>query len=268
MISGFTFIHNALEAGYPIFEALDAVRRFVDEIVIVDMQSTDGTREVLEHKYSANAVVHPVHIIDGEWQPGGAGACLEKAHSLYRECNGDIIWHFEADEVYSGGLAGYIHAGISSGNMTNIVVPRIQVEQNFQRARWYPEYVHRVFPKDSRVVKRGHTTDKHIMHVDAKHEVNVSVGLLWDVTNCFRDNCIKRFQNQAELWGHELRCRFAHFHAFESVIEYKDKDLAAAYLQLPHWKWKSSPFNLPQSLKYLVGVTDYRAYCEENHAIS
>jgi hypothetical protein len=33
-ISGFTFIHNAISSGYP----------YVDEMVVVDMQSTDGTR--------------------------------------------------------------------------------------------------------------------------------------------------------------------------------------------------------------------------------
>ena len=47
-ISGFTFAHNAIDSGYPIIEAIDAVMSWVDSLYVVDMQSTDTTRQVLK----------------------------------------------------------------------------------------------------------------------------------------------------------------------------------------------------------------------------
>ena len=47
-VSGFTFVHNALAGGYPVAEAIAAVKPHVDEVVAVDMGSDDGTREVLD----------------------------------------------------------------------------------------------------------------------------------------------------------------------------------------------------------------------------
>jgi hypothetical protein len=102
-ISGFTFIHNALESGYPIIEAIRAVQPYVDEVVVVDMESADGTRELLEK--IGNDFVNPygeqyapIIIIDGRWG-NKAGETLREAHSKYIECSGDVIVHFEADAI-------------------------------------------------------------------------------------------------------------------------------------------------------------------------
>jgi glycosyltransferase involved in cell wall biosynthesis len=173
MISGFTFIHNAIDSGYPIVEAIRAVQPYVDEIVIVDMQSTDNTKDILEqladidHKnkleYTYNKGKYYKHynikIIDGYWG-NEAGETLRQAHNQYRQCSGDVIIHFEADEVYDDRLIKYIVELIKYDH-TDISVHRLQLEQNFQRCRWYPEPVHRVFPRLSHTRKEGHTTDRH-----------------------------------------------------------------------------------------------------------
>ncbi len=155
-ISGFTFVHNAIESGYPIVEAILAVYPYVDEIVIVDMQSTDGTRELLESfanlyydresDFDPDFDHCPLRILNGFWG-NEAGETLRQAHSKHVECSGDIILHFEADEVYDDRLVNKICRGIRYGDMEDIAVYRLQLEQNFQRCRWYPELVHRVFPR-------------------------------------------------------------------------------------------------------------------------
>jgi hypothetical protein len=127
MISGFTFVHNAIDSGYPIVEAIRAVQPYVDEVCVVDMQSTDNTRQVLE-KLS-------VKIIDD-------------------------YWGNEAGETLRQALIKYIVELIKYDH-TDISVHRLQLEQNFQRCRWYPEPVHRVFSRLSHTRKEGHTTDNY-----------------------------------------------------------------------------------------------------------
>lgn len=243
MISGFTFVHDALTGGYPILEAIQAVVPFVDEMAVVDMQSTDGTRELLEFL--------SIRIIDGEWG-NKAGETLANAHALHKQCEGDIIWHFEADEVYDELLANKIHALITQGHQ-DISVQRIQIEQNFQRIRWYPHYVHRVFPKGS-VIKVGETTDQKdcddMIYVDAKW------GYLWDCCNCFRDNWENRIKKQSELRnGEELNTLYAPEHI--NLPNHLQLDTSQDYFKNPLWTSEFTPLDIPEILRPLVGQVRY-----------
>ena len=258
-VSGFTFIHNGVEGGYPFVEAIEAVMPYVDEMVVIDAGSTDETRDVLEQL--------DVRIIDSYWEPGKAGRCLSRLHALNTECEGDIIWHFEADEVFSEELSISVRSAIDDGHHRygcGISVRRLQVEQNFQRCRWYPEIVHRVFRRGS-VEKHGHTTRQHYEGVNV-YPLGVQMGLLWDVTNCFRDEWLQRCKNQAELWGDEPRYRFVPVHFTHRLT--MDESEIAAFLNEAHWTWEVSPFYLPESLKNLVGVTSYKEYLRCQQLIS
>ena len=241
-ISGFTFIHNAIEGGYPIAESIEAVQPFVSEIVVVDMQSTDGTRELLESL--------DCRIIDGIWGDQ-AGLTLRDTHSKYVECSGDIIIHFEADEVYDPKLLFKIVQYIEIGMITDLAVWRLQVEQNFQRIRWYPEPVHRVFSRFSHTKKQGHTTNRHTQ----THIISPEYGFLWDVTNCFRDNWLKRVDNQAQLWHGDHSYLMVPLHCMHDPSVSRE---AVIYrLNERHWTWKTTPLNIPDILKPLVGMTKY-----------
>lgn len=258
-ISGFTFVHNAFDSGYPLIAAIDAVLTAVDEVVVVDMASTDATGERVERHYHGKT--NKVRIIPGEWTPGAAGACLRKAHRLYRECLGNVIIHFEADEVFSDTLIAAVWKLINVQRRNNLAVYRIQVEQNFQRVRWYPEPVHRVWPKYLDAVKDGHTTTMHMsddgqttQHKKPVEVLGVGDGFMWDVTNCFRDQVITRFNKQAELWGHSPRYRFASYHGYMSDVELTLPE-TLEYLKLPHWTWGHSPFAMPHCLRNMVGNT-------------
>jgi hypothetical protein len=249
--SGFTFIHNGVHGGYPFVEAIQAVRPFVDEMVVVDMASTDETRHVLEKLQ--------VSIIDGDWQPGAAGECLKNAHALHRHCKGDIVWHFEADEVHESNLAFAVHGAIFHGGASNVLVYRLQVEQNFQRCRWYPELVHRVFPNDGTVVKDGHTTNIHNEHRDDDSWAHIIPrGFLWDVTNCFRDDWLNRVRQQQELWGNAESTHTLYVPLHANHFNHMPFDVVPAFLEQPHWTWNHTLFNLPTELKILVGETSYR----------
>ncbi len=247
-ISGFTFVHNALDSGYPIFEAIQAVYDYVDELVIINMESTDGTLELMSDKFWTNNY-SKIRLRDGKWG-NQAGETLKQAHSLYKECSGDIIFHFEADEVYSKSLLDAIIEMIQFG-AENLEVYRIQLEQNFQRCRWYPEPVHRVWPKNADIEKNGHTTNIQ----GARKVMPAECGFLWDITNCFRDNWIERIRKQAELRDEDENYIMVPIHTLQ------ESRLKTSYindkLRQPHWEWKSTPFDIPDVLKPLVGMVRY-----------
>ena len=101
-------------------------------------------------------------VIDGSWGQE-AGETLAQLHAMHTQCTHDTILHVEADEVMADYMASDIRTLVKQG-IRDILIYRLQIEQGFQRARWYPELVHRVFPKGS-VKKVGHTTDRHLVCV-------------------------------------------------------------------------------------------------------
>lgn len=253
-ISGFTFVHNGMDSGYPFVEAIQAVKPYVDEMVAVDMKSTDKTRQVLKNL--------DCRIIDGFWEPGTGGACLAKNHALHVQCKGDTIWHFEADEVFQRLLAEYISHILTSGTQLikegreglcfDFTVPRIQIAENFQRARWYPEWVHRIFPNGS-VKKEGHTTDRH----KEARPLDSFYGYLWDCPVTFRDNWIPRQMKQAELWGHdEPKFLVTPQHVNEDK-RWLTLEEAGEYKKQEHWTWPNSPFAIPSLLRPCLGKVQY-----------
>lgn len=239
-LSGFTFIHNAIANGLPIFEAIKAVQPFVDEMVVVDMGSTDGTRELL-HK--TGATIHAMPWIANRAYFNE----IFLKHSEY--CSGDVIIFFEADEVYDDKLLREIILHVELLDIKDIAVHRLQLEQNFQRCRWYPTTVHRVFPRGG-----GSYVQHPVKHPSNIFTIMMEYGLLWDVSNCFRDNIQARREDARQIWG-QARRLYVREH-FTQPVEVNEKE-EAQILQEPHWEWTITPFNIPDVLKPLVGKTKY-----------
>jgi hypothetical protein len=259
IVSGFTFIHNAISGGYPLREAIEAVSPYVDEMVVVDMQSNDGTREWLDRLSDTGICNIPcsvdipirtfVRVIDGHWG-SEAGETLRQAHNLHIECQGDVIIHFEADEVFDDNLIRVVRNAIDDG-YEDIAIYRLQVSQNFNRCRWYPEPVHRIFPNHSGTRKEGHTTNRH-----SQAHVLPPDGWLWDCTNCFSGNYLGRVEAQAELWHHkETDYLMTGIHTLTDP--HVPRELVHQKLNERHWQWTVTPFNIPERLKPLVGKKKY-----------
>ncbi len=236
-ISGFTFGHNLIEGGFPFVESISAVRPFVDEIIAVDIESTDGTFNILDKLCDK--------VLTSSWDGRDT---TPRAFLKHIECKGDIIIFFEADEVYDDNLLSEVLWAIERGHF-HLGVWRLQLEANFQRCKWYPIPVHRIFPKEEGTY--------HLDPVGCPSNAYVlppSAGYLWDISGCFRDNWFARKKNQAEIWG-ESRHLMVRQHYLESVeigvIEEEN------FLNEPYWLWQSTPFSIPDILKPLLGKTRY-----------
>lgn len=243
-ISGFSFVHNAIDGGYPIKEAIKAVRAYVHEVVVVDMQSTDGTTALLDRLGAR--VINNTWVTDS--LPGRLA--LVSAFNRHTECNGDVIVMFEADEVYGDELIRRVISSINHGLADDLAVYRLQLEQNFQRCRWYPTPVHRVFPKGG---------GSYLQHPTNCPEgiatIGPEYGYLWDCANCFRDNWFSRKRQQAELWG-VPRSLMVPEH-FTHEVDLMSPEAEAAKFNEPQWTWERSPFDIPDVLKPLVGRMKY-----------
>lgn len=256
-VSGFIFGHNLVHGGYPVIEVIKSIIPYVDNMTFVDMQCTDETVSVIQKFFSGFYIGKDLKIVQSRWRPGTCEDCLDEAYNHNTEIDGDIVWMAEADEVYDDNLASQIRNRLDEG-IDYMSVYRVQVEQNFQRCRWYPDFpVLRVFPKGS-TVRKGHTGIPKDS-TRAVSEVQTDYGYIWDVSNCFRDDWRNRIEQNAELWGElpQYRATPYHFTAQPWVVNVSEIE---TFLGQPHWTWERSPFSLPYCLQHLVGITSYREY--------
>lgn len=240
-ISGFTFAHNALDGGYPIVESINAVRPYVDEIVAIDIESTDRTREVLT-KLGCK-------VLDGKLNGTDT---VNDAFGLHAACEGDLIIFFEADEVYDDRLLSKVLWSIERGER-DIAVYRLQVEQNFQRVKQWPIPVHRIFPNGGGSYM-AHPTN---LPEPKPFILPPNAGYLWDCSSCFRDTWLQRKQNQIKLFG-QCRPIYVPEH-FTEHFEFWSPEQELEFLQQEFWEWTATPLDIPDILKPLLGKTRYEA---------
>jgi len=240
-ISGFTFIHNGVESGYPFVESIGAVRPYVDEVIAVDIESTDGTYSILDKLCD--------RVLASSWDGRDT---TPHAFMKHTECKGDIIIFFEADEVYDDNLLSEVIWAIERG-YHHIGVWRLQIEQNWQRVRDYPRPVHRIFPKGEGSY-HIHPTNLPDFPV---HILSPNAGYLWDCSNNFRDSWFQRKQNQAEIWGEPRSLMVAQHFAEPNEISRIEEENR---LGEAHWQWTHTPLNIPTILIPLVGKARYEVH--------
>ena len=241
-ISGYTFVHDALRGGYPVAEAIAAVRPAVDEVVAVDMASTDGTRDLLLRCAD--------RVIDSPWTNEAGVKPMNLAFTRHVECEGDVVLLFEADEVWDPGLAMQAAALARAGH-TDLQVWRVQVSCNGQRMPWAPHLVHRVFPRGG-----GTYLDSPVVCPVDHPRIVPRWGYVWDLTMWFRENYWDRRKAHGECWGAQ-RNVVAREHFLQSP-EVSDEDLEAVLADDLLWQATSSPFALPDVVRPLLGMERYR----------
>jgi hypothetical protein len=100
VISGFSFIKNGVNLGYPFRESLLSLAPLVDEVVIAHGDSSDSTLKELELLSSQFSC--PLRIISSPWNPLNSkkGSELARQTDIALEnCKGDVCFYLQGDEI-------------------------------------------------------------------------------------------------------------------------------------------------------------------------
>lgn len=103
-LSGYTTTYNCISQEYPFEQCIESMRKFCDEIVIIDGGSDDGTWEKLQsiaEEFRSDAIckIRPVQIKRDWTHPRSAVFDgLQKAEAR-KLCTSDFCWQQDSDEV-------------------------------------------------------------------------------------------------------------------------------------------------------------------------
>ncbi len=157
-LSGCMIIKNGVKLGYPFVEAITAVIDHVDEMVVVDGDSQDGTWDTL----TAMAAACPKLRIERQAWPTTAigGQVLAEAtnHALTR-CRGSHILYVQADEIFPDELVVRIRALLAAG-YNSAAVPFLHFRSGWDTIIANPAYgaTIRCIPNDPAVRSVGDAT--------------------------------------------------------------------------------------------------------------
>lgn len=151
-ISGFTFIRNGNELGYPFVPAIRSLLPLCDQIIVNVPRSTDDTLSVVR------AIGDPrIRVLETEWEesPRAGGRALSHHTNLaLRECTGDWCVYIQGDEVLHESSIPAMRAAMQR----ELHDPRVQgllVDYtHFYGSFWTYTYSFGWYYKEVRVVRR------------------------------------------------------------------------------------------------------------------
>jgi len=281
-ISGCCFVKDTFVGAFCIFESMASLLPLVDEYVVMDLGSTDGTLARLEQIAAANP---RVKLKRGKFPTVDAGAFATLANDLMRDhCENDVCWYHQADEIWHQDLLRLTRDRFERGER-DLSFWRIQYRDNFQRIKWHPHVVHRVGRKGKRFnfVGDGMNTDRSMepplcsdydggyfmrwgqMDKDGEFQGRgYERQMVLDVSlvGGFRDNIVERRALHAPFWHEEPH-----------VEGIPASQWRARAMANPDWVAETSPYDLPFVMHWHLGRTRYElrdtlfeALCDDDTA--
>jgi len=271
-VSACVFIRDTFKGAFCLFESMATLLPFVDEFVVMDLGSTDGTLEVLRDIVDANPKFKL--IVEPEFPEEDAGVFATLANDLVAFCRNQAVLYYQADEIWHPDLLRLMEAEFQAGHY-DLSFWRIQYRDNFQKVKWFPHLVHRVGLKDAfNFVGDGMTTDRTF---DARlcstyggewfprwgglgqegikpyvHEMILDVSLVGG----FRDNVPDRRRMHSPFWHEEPHIEGT------PISEWEPRERGN-----PDWTRRESPYALPPVMRWHVGRAKYELRPELLEAI-
>jgi len=155
MISGLMIIKDGLSLGYPFVEAITQVIPYVDEFVVVDFGSSDGTIDILK---SLILKYPKIKVMFADWptefRGGRAIGVAQDQARVY--CKGDYILLVQADEIWDPqALKHTIELTKLYPLVAMFNIPFYHLFANFQLpVKWYGEAV-RVYKNIPQITSVG-----------------------------------------------------------------------------------------------------------------
>lgn len=130
-----TTVINTYNEERNIKRCLDSVKDFADEIIVVDMHSSDGTVEIAK-KFKAKIFFHEYT----RFVEPARNFALSKA-------SGDWILLIDADEELNSSLADQLKRIVVEGKADYVEIPRKNMifEKWINHSNWWPDYLVRFF---------------------------------------------------------------------------------------------------------------------------
>lgn len=258
-VSACCFIRNTYTGAFCIFETMCQFLHLVDEMIILDLGSDDGTLETLTDIARHNPKVKP---ISGSFTFTDANVFATLANDLVAICKYDTVWYWQSDEVWHQDLLKQAKERLDRGE-TDLSFWRIQFRENFQRIKWFPHLIHRIGVKGKfNFTGDGMNTDRtwdakicsnyggeYFPQWGGMNPMDIPVNeMVTDVSlvGGFLENIPERRAMHAPFW-HEST-------DIEGVAPDKWMERERAN---ENWYKTESPFDLPAILKYHVGKTRY-----------
>jgi len=261
-VSATTFIRNAFAGGFPIFESMATMLALpIEEFVVLDVGSDDGTRAILQSIAEANP---RVRVIDTKWSKIDAAVFADIANDCVAACKHDRVLFYQADEVWHPNLLPQIVVHWEAGRF-DLSFWRIQLRKNFHQIKWFPHFVHRCVVKgQSLYVGDGMNTNRTHDAVlcsswnggwfsrwsdefKGRESELPWEEFVFDIGASFRDNQAVKRALHAPFW-----------HEPTDVIEGKSRaEWEHNAASEAEWTSKTTPFRVPKILQGCVGMTTY-----------
>lgn len=260
-LSGCVFIKNNYDGAYCLWESLTQLLPVVDELLVMDLGSDDGTYQTLQQIQRLNS---KVRLVQGEFKTIDAGVFADLANDLIQECTYDDVLYFQADEIWHEDLVKIMLEHFERDEY-DLTFWRIQFRENFQKVKWFPHPVHRVGHKNNfNFVGDGMNSDRYF---EPKMCSNWDMGhfikwgdmgqegikpyvneMITDVSMVggFLGNIQNKRNMHAPFWHEEPTIENM------NALEWLDREGQNA-----NWTKKESPYNIPKILKYHLGNLHY-----------
>jgi hypothetical protein len=279
-LSACCFIRNTFTGGFCLPESMAQFMPFVDEMVIMDLGSQDGTIEFLQDIASHNPKVKL--ILEHSFPYQDAGVFAHLANDLVDFCHNPHVIYWQSDEIWHQDVLRLMAKKFEAGKF-DLSFWRIQYANNFQYVKWFPHLVHRVGTKgdDFNEGKRNfefvgdgmNTTRSWDAAIcsnyggemfpqwgdlgqfgirDFTNEMITDVSLL----GAFRDLIPGRRRMHAPFWHEEPTIPYYNKSNGQQPHMVESEWYTRALLD-EDWTKTESPYNLPKLLCWHVGKTRY-----------
>ena len=261
-ISGATIIRNNYAGAFCLYESMASIMPFVDDMVVLDLDSDDGTLQTLQQIADANP---KVRVISTHYSCIDARAFADAANDGIAAWKYDQGIFWQADEVWHEYLLTMLEEELDAGHY-DLTFWRYQLRDNWQRMGWPPHIVHRVGMKDNfTFIGDGMNSDRYgepplVSHYDDKdmllrwgEEFQADYTkvptheMVMDVSHGgFFDNMFARRSLHAPMWHESVVVDG------ESYQQWYDREV-----NNPGWLAETTPFDIPGIMKWHVGRKQY-----------
>jgi glycosyltransferase involved in cell wall biosynthesis len=199
-LSGCMIIRNGLKLGYPFIEAILSVIDHVEEMVVVDGDSQDGTWEILSELAQR---CKKLRLFREPWPKTSTGGRViaEATNQAMRFCTGTHILYVQADEIFTEGILIRLHQ-LLAGGYDCAAMPFLHFRTGWFKIIANPAYhaTLRCVPNRPGVVSAGDATSFQ-GPVGRCAQPEEFPDYIFHVGWIYEENIIEKHKNHAEIYA-------------------------------------------------------------------